>query len=78
MGTLFGHTVIDSNMSDTNTETQDATSQDKSAKKPEGSEATVTQHEPTAYMTKKNRVDGAVGVYPHATSQLRLVSSESR
>ena len=40
-------------MSDTNTETQDATSQDKSAKKPEGSEATVMQHEPTEYMTKE-------------------------
>ena len=40
-------------MSDTNTQTQDATSQDKLAKKPEGSEATGTQHEPTAYMTKE-------------------------
>ena len=40
-------------MSDTNTQTQDATSQDKSAKKPEGSQVTVTQHEPTAYMTKE-------------------------
>ena len=40
-------------MSDTNTQTQDATSQDKLDKKPEGSEATGTQHEPTAYMTKE-------------------------
>ena len=40
-------------MADTNTQTQDATSQDKVAKKTEGSEATDTQHEPTAYMTKE-------------------------
>ena len=40
-------------MSDTNTQTQDATLQDKLAKKTEGSEARGTQHEPTAYMTKE-------------------------